>query len=154
MRRILMVTFPCFLVLFACKKSAQVPASYIGRWQWISSSFGPRTTTPAADSAVILNLETGNQYQATLNGQIVTAGSFQLNSSSNGPVLQFNNINQPVGNHTSGSTGSGYFIAFNFLQIGQLTLFQYNSTSTPHDTLTLVRSPITPGATVSVFKRM
>jgi hypothetical protein len=149
-----MVAFPCFLALFACKKGAPVPGSYIGHWQWISSSSGPRTTTPSSDSVVILNLETVNQYQAILNGQIVTTGTFQLNSSSNGPLLQFNNINQPAGNHTSGSVGGVNFIAFNFLRIGQLTLFQYNSTSTPGDTLTLVQSPITPGAAVSFFKRM
>jgi hypothetical protein len=143
----------------ACHKSGQgtrsipVSASYYGRWQWINSSFGPSTTYPSG-SIVVLDLEAGNQYQATLNGLVATSGTFGIDSSANGVVLQFNNINQPVGNNTSGQSGGVNFIAFNFLRIGQLILFQYNSTSTPGDTLSLLQYPITPEATISLFKRM
>ena len=147
------------LALIACKKSGQgttsipVPGSYYGHWQWISSSWGP-SITYATSSVVVLDLEAGNQYQVTLNGLVATSGTFTIDSSANGTVLQFNNINEPAGSNTTGQSGGIRYIAFNYLQIGQMTLFQYNSTGTPGDTLSLVQYPITPEATVSLFKRM
>jgi hypothetical protein len=147
------------LALAGCKKSDEgtasisVPGSYYGHWQWIGSSYGPAITYPTS-SFVVLNLEAGNQYQATLNGLVVTSGTFGIDSSANGVVLKFSNINEPAGNNTTGQVDGVNFIAFNFLKIGQLTLFQNNSTMALGDTLQLIQYPIIPEATVSLFKRM
>jgi hypothetical protein len=143
--------------LLACNKSGQgtasVSGSYYGHWQWIGSSWGPTITYPTG-SIIVLDLEAGNQYQATLNGLVVTSGTFGIDSSANGVVLRFNNIDQPAGNDTIGQSDGVNFIAFNFVKIGQLTLFQDNATSTPGDTLYLLQYPIDPAATMSLFKRI
>lgn len=156
MNRLLFFTLSLLLVLFACKKSgpSNTPAAFYGHWQWTGSVFGPRTITPSPDSTVVLELKAGNLYEVTLNGQLATKGSFQIDSSSKGMVLQFDNVIQPVGNNTTGSSGGVNYIAFNYVQIAQLTLFQFNATSSPGNVLQLVQYPITPVATVSSFKRI
>ena len=89
-----------------------------------------------------------------MNGNITIQGSFTIETNSNFLTLKFLNIDQPYGNNTSGSSNGINYVSFNTAKIGQLVLFQENSTSAPGDILSLLSYPITPEATTNIFKRL
>jgi hypothetical protein len=160
MNRLLLVSLIPLMALFSCKKESQAPPpyslpdSYYGQWQWIGSSWGPSYSVPSPDSTVVLILAPGNLYTITLNGTQTLQGSFQADSTPYTVTLQFNNITQPAGSNTSVTSGNVTELFFNYVQVGQFMLFQYDLTSCPGDTLQLVQSPIDPEAMGSYFKRV
>jgi hypothetical protein len=154
-----LLRYCCLIIgtgLFSCSKTIQTPSysSYYGQWQFTSTVWGPFQQTTSSDSVVILRLMPGNTYVATLNGNLAKQGSFTIDSGTNGVILSFRNITQPFGANTSGESNGVHYIGFNTVKIGQLTLFQYNATSSPGDTLYLISYPLTPEATIDYFKRI
>jgi len=142
----------------ACKKSGATPfyPSYYGNWQYIGTNDGrPVFIPPSPDSTVILSLNPPNLYSVWLNGALVKSGYFQMDSGNGMIALQFNNITQPYGNQTSVMTGGVTYFGYNYIQAGQLTIFQVNYTNSPGDTLQLLQGPlVSPEATTNSFKRL
>jgi hypothetical protein len=142
----------------ACKKSEAPPLypDYYGNWQYIGTNDGrPLFISPSPDSTVVLSLNPPNLYSVWLNGVLAKSGSFQLDSGLGMITLQFNNLTQPYGSQTSVSTGGVTFLFYNYIQVGQLTLFQIDYTNAPGDTLNLLQGPvISPEAATNSFKRL
>ena len=126
---------------------------YNGQWQWIST-WGVNRTLALADSPVVLTLNPDNSYSVTLNRQISLQGTFSTDSSANWTNIKFNNITEPAGDTTSVTIGNITELYFNYSQIGRLVIFQNGEISISGDTLTLLRTPITPETPVSLFKRI
>ena len=158
MNRLLFFSLLLLAGMISCKKDPEAvsyPAySYYGQWQWTRTIAGAYVTTPSPDSVIVMTLSTGNRYQVSLNGKSFELGTFQIDSSSNSVILQFNNITQPAGTTTRVTTGNMTELLFNYFRIGQFVLFQYNSTRSPGDTLQFIREPGTPEDPVSYFKRI
>jgi hypothetical protein len=146
-----------FVLLFSCKKSEQAPsyAGYYGHWQFISFGFGgPVNSTPSPDSVVQLILIPGNTYQITLNGLAVTRGSFSMNPGTNGTVLTFNNITQPAGTDTVVVAGNLSYFFYNFIRVGQLTLFQHDHPFLQGDSLVLTQESTGFEYTTDYFRKI
>ncbi len=158
MRRLLVFALLLLMFISSCKKEGQLVLypSYYGQWQYIGYRFGPGFIAASADSSVILTLIPPNSYLTSLNGYLSTQGTFRLDSSMDLVSLQFNNITQPYGSWTVVGTTSGVtFLYFNYSQIGQLTLFQFNYISAYGDTLEMLQGPvITPDPVYNFFKRI
>jgi hypothetical protein len=156
MNRLLSIAFVLFLGLVSCKKTTVTPpiSPYNGQWLWIGSSSGFFTIDPSTDSAVVLSLDSDNYYQVTVAGQLSLQGTFTTDSSSDGSMIKFNNINQPAGDTASGTSGNTTSLYFNYILVGRLVIFQYNGISVSGDTLTIARYPFTPETPVSRFVRL
>ena len=127
---------------------------YNGQWQWISTSSGLSSTNAAVDSPVVLSLETDSSYNITLAGLLSLQGTYSTDSSVFWNNIKFNNITQPSGDTTSVTVGNITYLYFNYSQIGRLVIYQNNEMTISGDTLTLLRTPITPETPVSLFKRI
>jgi hypothetical protein len=148
-------------LMFSCMKKNTDPNSlpatgYYGSWQYLGYSWGPPGLSPAyPDSTVVLQMDPGNNYRLTLNGQLVTQGTFEVDNSSGGPMVHFNNITQPYGADTSYVSGGIHFFGWNFVKAGGLTLFQYNWAQLPTDTLSMIQCCLlAPEVTMNYFKRL
>jgi hypothetical protein len=146
------ILISCFA---ACKKSdvAHIYPSYYGNWKFLGME-GPLGYTPSSpDTTIILALGAPSSYAVSLNGFPRLGGTFQVDSASGSGILAFSNITQPYGSMVTGSGQAND--NDNFAVIGQLTLFQNNTTQTLGDTLILVQSPAFGFATQgSFFKRL
>ena len=127
---------------------------YDGQWKWIGTSSGLFNTIPLVDSAVVLTLNSDSSYYVTLIGQISLQGTFSTDSSTFWNNINFKNITQPFGDTTSVTVGNMTEVYFNYSQIGRLVIYQNDEISISGDTLTLLRTPITPETPVSLFKRI
>ena len=127
---------------------------YDGQWQWIGTSSGLFRTIPLADSPVVLTLNPDSSYRVTLNSQLSLQGTFSSDSSTFWNNITFNNITEPAGDTTSVTIGNVTELYFNYSQIGRLVIYQNDELSISGDTLTLLRTPITPETPVSLFKRI
>jgi hypothetical protein len=131
----------------------QKKGQYDGQWQWISTE-GVSRTPALADSPVVLTLNPDNSYKVTLNGQLSLQGTFSPDSSTYWTNIKFNNITEPAGDTSSVTVGDITELYFNYSQVGRLVIFQNGEISISGDTLTLLRTPITPETPVSLFKRI
>jgi hypothetical protein len=127
---------------------------YDGQWMWIGTSSGLFNTIPLVDSAVVLTLESDGSYNVTLIGQISLQGTFSTDSSTFWNNIKFNNITKPFGDTTSVTVGNITEVFFNYSQIGRLIIYQNDEITISGDTLTLLRTPITPETPVSLFIRI
>jgi hypothetical protein len=148
-------------LMFSCMKKNTDPNSlpgtgYYGSWQYLGYTWGgPVFNAAYADSTVVLQMGTGNNYQLNLNGQLITQGTFEVDSSSDGPVVHFNNITQPYGGDTVYNSGNITYLFWNYVKAGGLTLFQYNWAQLPTDTLVLMQCCVlAPEFTMNYFKRL
>ncbi|HXB29236.1 MAG TPA: hypothetical protein VNW49_05425 [Puia sp.] len=132
----------------------QNKAKYDGQWQWIGTSSGLFSTIPLADSQVVLTLNPDSTYDVTLNGQFSLQGTFSSDSSAYWANIKFNNITEPAGDTTSVTVGNITELYFNYSQVGRLVIYQNDEMTISGDTLTLLRTPITPETPVSLFKRI
>ena len=128
-------------------------AQYDGQWQWIST-WGVSRTLALADSPVVLTLNPDSTYKVTLSGQLSLQGTFSTDSSAYWTNIKFKNITEPAGDTTSVTIGNITELYFNYSQVGRLWIFQNGEISISGDTLTLLRTPITPETPVSLFKRI
>jgi len=126
---------------------------YNGQWQWIGTSSGLFSTIPLVDSPIVLTLNPDSSYKVTLNGQNSLQGTFSTDSSTFWNNIKFINITQPFGDTTSVTIGNITEVFFNYSQIGLLVIYQNDEIRISGDTLTLLRTPITPETPVSLFKR-
>jgi hypothetical protein len=152
-----LIVFCSCVLLFSCKKSEQAAAyaGYYGHWQFIASGFGgPVNTAPSPDSVVVLNLIQNNTYQISLNGQSTSQGTFSIDSGTNGTILTFNNITQPVGTDTVVVAGNLSYFFYNFIRIGQLTLFQYDRPFLQGDSLVLTQESTGFEYTTDYFRKI
>ncbi len=136
------------------KSNGQNNGQYDGQWQWIGTSSGLFRTSPIIDSPVVLSLETNNSYNVTLAGLLSLEGTYLTDSSTFWNNIKFNNITQPFGDTTSVTFGNITEVFFNYSQIGRLVIYQNDELSISGDTLTLLRTPITPETPVILFKRI
>jgi hypothetical protein len=127
---------------------------YHGQWRWIGTSSGLFSTIPMNDSPVVLSLEPDNSYNVTLGGQLSLQGTYTTDSSTYWNNIKFNNITEPAGDTTSVTIGNITELYFNYSQIGRMVIYQNDEISISGDTLTLLRTPITPETPVSLFKRI
>jgi|HubBroStandDraft_6_1064221.scaffolds.fasta_scaffold531791_1 hypothetical protein len=127
---------------------------YDGQWKWIGTIRGIYFPDPITDSPIVLRLAADNTYSVTLNGQLSMQGTYSTDSSTFWNNIIFNNIIQPAGDTISVTTGNITRLYFNYSQIGGLTIFRNNEISVSGDTLTLLRTPITPETPVSLFIRI
>ncbi len=127
---------------------------YNGQWQWIGTSSGLFSTSASVDSAIVLSLETDSSYNVTIDGQLLLQGTYSTDSSAFWNNIKFNNITQPAGDTTSVTVGNITYLYFNYFQIGRLVIYENDEISISGDTLTLLRTPITPETPVSLFKRI
>ena len=134
--------------------AGQNSGQYDGQWQWIGTSSGLFKTAPLADSPVVLTLNPDSSYHVTLSGQISLQGTFSTDSSTFWNNIKFNNITHPFGDTTSVTVGNITEVYFNYSQIGRLIIYQNEEISISGDTLTLLRTPITPETPVGLFKRI
>jgi hypothetical protein len=158
MSRLLVYFLILSVYLVSCTKSEPGQSgneqSYNGQWQWISTSRGPSNTSPVVDSPVILSLEPDNSYHVTLSGLLTLRGTFTTDSSTFWNNIKFNDITLPAGDTTTVTRGNITEVYFNYSQIGRLVIFQNDEMTISGDTLTLLRTPITPETPVSLFKRI
>jgi hypothetical protein len=127
---------------------------YDGHWKWLGTIRGIYFPDPITDSPIVLSLAADNSYSVTLNGQLAMQGTYSIDSSTFWNNIIFNNIVQPAGDTISITTGNITRLCFNYSEIGRLTIFRNNEISVSGDTLTLLRTPITPETPVSLFKRI
>jgi hypothetical protein len=127
---------------------------YDGQWKWMGTIRGIYYPDLTIDSPIVLSLAADNSYNVTLNGQLSMQGTYSTDSSTFGNNIIFNDIVQPAGDTISVTTGNMTRLCFNYSQIGRLTIFRNNEISVSGDTLTLLRTPITPETPVSLFKRI
>jgi hypothetical protein len=159
MNRLLYVTLVLTAGLFSCTKTDQTatPESSPnnGQWLWTGTYSGLFSTVSLVDSPVVLSLNSGNNYNVTLNGRVSLHGTYSTDTSAGWNLLKFDNIDEPAGNTTSVTSGNVTYLYFNYAQIGRMTLFQNNSVSLSitGDTLTILRYPITPETPISIFVR-
>ncbi len=135
-------------LLFSCSKSSSGSAS-TENWLLIQKTValgpGERVITPSKDSSVLLALDPGNgQYTAELNDQIISQGSYSINTDtaySNTLYLELNNF-----------TTTGIFGLFMLEQIGAndqvLSVFNGLFMHISSDTL-ILSSAVTSGGFVS-----
>lgn len=124
------------------------------QWLWTGTTSGLFSTVALADSPVVLTLNSGNEYNVSLNGQESLQGTYSIDSSAGWSEIEFGNINEPAGTKTIVTSGNVTYLFFNYSQIGRLTLYQNNSMSISGDTLTMLRYPITPETPVSTYVRI
>jgi hypothetical protein len=127
---------------------------YNGQWQWIGTTIGIFRPSSIVDSPVVLSLETDNSYNVTLAGQLSLQGTYSTDSSTFWNNIKFKNITLPFGDTTSVTIGNMTEVFFNYSQIGRLVIYQNDEMTISGDTLTLLRTPITPETPVSLFKRI
>jgi hypothetical protein len=127
---------------------------YDGQWQWIGTASGLFRTSPIINSPVVLSLETDNSYNVTLAGQLSLNGTYLTDSSTFWNNIKFINITQPFGDTTSVTIGNMTEAFFNYSQIGRFVIYQNDEMLISGDTLTLLRTPITPETPISLFKRI
>ncbi len=160
MKSLLNIALVLLTGVFSCTKTenTSTPRSSPndGQWLWVGTTSGIFSTAPLVDSPVLLSLNTGNNYNVTLKGQVSLEGTYSTDTSGGWNLIKFNNINEPAGNTTSVTSGNITYLYFNYAHVGRLTLFQNNSMSLSitGDTLTLLRYPITPETPVSTFVRL
>ena len=80
----------------SCKKD-HCCNSLSGQYQWIESTGGWVTITPPADSMVVINFIDCYNYSATLNGQVVVQGTYNISTESNYNVLHFRGFTRVSG---------------------------------------------------------
>ncbi len=170
MNRLFAAVFLLSVSLFSCSKSEpsvttnpgglnkltgqQDNGQFGGQWQWIGTSSGLFNTIPLADSPVVLTLNPDSSYEVTLSGKVSLQGSFSTDSSAFWNNITFNNITEPAGDTTSVTIGNVTELYFNYSQIGRLVIYQNDEMTISGDTLTLLRTPITPETPVTLFKRV
>jgi hypothetical protein len=149
-----------FSLTFSCQKqttdpNAMTATGYYGNWQYLGYNWGPGFKPTYPDSTVVLAMDSGNNYRLTLNGQLVTQGTFEVDSSSPAPIVHFINITKPYGSDTSTTSGGLHYFFWNFVSAGGLTLFQYNWAQLPTDTLSMMQCCVlTPEVTTNYFRRL
>jgi len=97
------------IVLASCHKSnSNAPTRLYGQWLFtkeIVSGPGTWTNYAPSDSAVILHLNLDNSYSYTLNGRVVSAGTFQAKLGSGSASTS----DQLILHQSSGSAVNGDF---------------------------------------------
>lgn len=157
-----------FSLLTACEKSITIEGSrptrdlvtngqdtsspgLFGTWTWVHSTAGAWNTAPSVDSVITMTLNTDNTYTTAINGKTFSSGIFQFTGTPTSPAtLHFSNI--PA---TAYSTGPGgeHLIQYGAISVGDLFLFVDNEASLGNDSLTLMRTPISPEDYIGLFTK-
>jgi len=145
MRILVFALFILGMGLFGCSKKAVItPTNGIsGQWKWENSGSGPTAIQSSSVSAVIVQFNPDNTYKIFLNGSIFSTGTYQINLTGNQGSIKFNNITQSPGNNS----------IYNYIIVGQLTLFENEEVNFSSNTLQLTQFPISPEDYISNFSR-